>query len=94
MALAALLYIYRVTDTTSIATVTPEYIEDGRAHVLQDKHVPSYVTILRIHGPLLSVAGAAAKASATVFSGRRGVQRKSIRSNRRNVFSLRVLKAA
>lgn len=53
MALAALLYIYiyRVTDTTSIATVTPEYIEDGRA--LQDKHVPSYVTILRIHGPFL-----------------------------------------
>ena len=27
--------------------------EDGRAHVLQDKHVPSYVTILRIHGPFL-----------------------------------------
>ena len=53
MALAALLYIYRVTDTTSIATVTPEYIEDGRAHVLQDKHVPSFVTILRIHGPFL-----------------------------------------
>jgi SulP family sulfate permease len=53
MALAALLYIYRVTDTTSVATVTPEYIEDGRAHVLQDKHVPSYVTILRIHGPFL-----------------------------------------
>jgi SulP family sulfate permease len=53
MALAALLYIYRVTDTTSIAAVTPQYIEDGRAHVLQDKHVPSYVTILRIHGPFL-----------------------------------------
>jgi SulP family sulfate permease len=53
MALAALLYIYRVTDTTSVATVTPAYIEDGRAHVLQDKHVPSYVTILRIHGPFL-----------------------------------------
>ena len=53
MALAALLYIYRVTDTTSVSTVTPEYIEDGRAHVLQDKHVPSYVTILRIHGPFL-----------------------------------------
>jgi SulP family sulfate permease len=53
MALAALLYIYRVTETTSVATVTPEYIEDGRAHVLQDKHVPSYVTILRIHGPFL-----------------------------------------
>jgi sulfate permease, SulP family len=53
MALAALLYIYRVTETTSVAAVTPEYIEDGRAHVLQDKHVPSYVTILRIHGPFL-----------------------------------------
>jgi sulfate permease, SulP family len=53
MALAALLYIYRVTDTTSIATVTPEYIEDGRPHVLQDKHLPPYVTILRIHGPFL-----------------------------------------
>ena len=26
---------------------------DGRAHILQDKHVPSYVTILRIHGPFL-----------------------------------------
>src|SRR5262245_20022288 len=53
MALAALLYIYRVTDTTSVETVTPEYIEAGRAHVLQDKDVPQYVTILRIHGPFL-----------------------------------------
>jgi SulP family sulfate permease len=53
MAMAALLYIYRVTETTSVSTVTPAYIEDGRAHVLQDKHIPSYVTILRIHGPFL-----------------------------------------
>ncbi len=53
MALAALLYIYRVTESTSVATVTPEYIEDGRAHVLQDKVLPAYVTILRIHGPFL-----------------------------------------
>jgi SulP family sulfate permease len=53
IALAALLYIYRVTETTSVSTVTPEYIEDGRAHVLQDKQLPSYVTILRIHGPFL-----------------------------------------
>jgi SulP family sulfate permease len=53
MALAALLYIHRVTDTTSVAAVTPEYIEDGRPHVLQDKQVPPYVTILRIHGPFL-----------------------------------------
>jgi SulP family sulfate permease len=53
MALAALLYIYRVTESTSVAAVTAEYIEDGRPHVLQDKSVPPYVTILRIHGPFL-----------------------------------------
>jgi SulP family sulfate permease len=53
IALAALLYIYRVTETTSVSTVTREYVEDGRAHVLQDKHIPAYVTILRIHGPFL-----------------------------------------
>ena len=53
MALAALLYIYRVTDTTSVSAVTPEYIEHGRPHVLQGKQLPPYVTILRIHGPFL-----------------------------------------
>ena len=53
MALAALLYIYRVTETTSVSAVTDRYIEDGRPHVLQDKQVPPYVTILRIHGPFL-----------------------------------------
>ena len=53
IALAALLYIHRVTETTSVSTVTREYIEDGRVHVLQDKQVPPYVTILRIHGPFL-----------------------------------------
>ena len=53
IALAALLYIYRVSDTTSVATVTAEYIEKGRPHILQDKEVPHYVTILRIHGPFL-----------------------------------------
>ena len=46
--------VYRVTDTASVSRVTPEYIEDGRPHVLQDKDVPSYVTTLRIHGPFLS----------------------------------------
>lgn len=53
MALAALLYIYRVSQTTTVSAVTPEYIEAGRKHTLQDKHVPPYVTILRIHGPFL-----------------------------------------
>jgi SulP family sulfate permease len=53
MALAALLYIYRVAETTTVTPVTPEYLEDGQAHVLQDKEIPANVTILRIHGPFL-----------------------------------------
>jgi sulfate permease, SulP family len=53
MALAALLYIYRVAETTTVEVVTPEYLEDGQAHILQDKDIPSNVTILRIHGPFL-----------------------------------------
>jgi SulP family sulfate permease len=53
MALAALLYIHRVSQTTTISRVTPEDLRDGRAHVLQDKAIPPYVTILRIHGPFL-----------------------------------------
>jgi SulP family sulfate permease len=53
LGLAALLYIYRIADTTTVAQVTPEYIEDGLSHVLQGRELPSYVTILRIHGPFL-----------------------------------------
>ena len=53
MALAALLYIYRIAETTTVEAVTPEYLEDGQAHILQDKDIPSNVTILRIHGPFL-----------------------------------------
>jgi SulP family sulfate permease len=53
MALAALLYIYRIAETTTVAPVTREYLEDGQAHILQDKDIPSNVTILRIHGPFL-----------------------------------------
>jgi sulfate permease, SulP family len=53
MVLAAVLYIYQVTESTAVEPVTHEYIKDGRAHILQDKHIPPYVTILRIHGPFL-----------------------------------------
>jgi sulfate permease, SulP family len=53
MLLAALLYIYRVSQTTTVAPVTEGYIEDGRPHILQDKLLPSYVLVLRIHGPFL-----------------------------------------
>ena len=53
MALAALLYIYRVAETTTVAPVTREYLKDGQAHILQGKSIPANVTILRIHGPFL-----------------------------------------
>lgn len=53
MALAALLYIYRVTETTVVSALSAEDIEQGRIHALQDKPVPPYVTLLRIHGPFL-----------------------------------------
>jgi SulP family sulfate permease len=53
MVLAALLFIRKVAKTTTVSTVTKEYIEDGRLHVLQDKHIPDYVTVIRIHGPFL-----------------------------------------
>jgi sulfate permease, SulP family len=53
MALAALLYINRVAETTTVEPVTAEYLEDGQAHILQGKKIPSGVTILRIHGPFL-----------------------------------------
>lgn len=53
LALAALLYIYRVTETTSVSIATPDYIAAGEVHSLQGKDVPPYVTILRIHGPFL-----------------------------------------
>ncbi|MEP7353195.1 MAG: STAS domain-containing protein, partial [Acidobacteriota bacterium] len=53
MGLASLLYIYRISETTSVSLVTPDYIESGKQHSLQDKDIPPYVSILRIHGPFL-----------------------------------------
>lgn len=53
MILAALLFIRRVSTTTTVSRVTDEYIETGRVHVLQDKLIPPFVTVFRIHGPFL-----------------------------------------
>jgi len=53
MILAALLFISRVASTTTVTQVTDDYIEDGRIHILQDKDIPYYATIFRIHGPFL-----------------------------------------
>ncbi len=53
MILAALLFIARVSNTTTVSQVTDDYVEDGRVHILQDKDIPYYATIFRIHGPFL-----------------------------------------
>ena len=66
MILAALLFITRVANTTTVSQVTDDYIEDGRMHILQDKDIPYYATIFRIHGPFLF--GATDKISAITES--------------------------
>ena len=53
MILAALVYIRKVTATTTVSQVTEEYLREGHVHILQHKEIPSYVTIFRIHGPFL-----------------------------------------
>ncbi len=53
MILAALVYIRKVTQTTTVSEVTAEYVREGHVHILQDKEIPSYVSIFRIHGPFL-----------------------------------------
>jgi SulP family sulfate permease len=53
MILAVLIYIRNVTSTTTVSEVTDQYLEDGRLHILQDKNIPTYAAIFRIHGPFL-----------------------------------------
>jgi SulP family sulfate permease len=53
MVLAGLLFIRRVADTTTVSTVTDDYVREGHAHSLQNKVIPRYVKIIRIHGPFL-----------------------------------------
>jgi SulP family sulfate permease len=53
MVCAALLFIKRVADTTTVTPVTDDYIREGRVHILQAHTIPDYVRIVRIHGPFL-----------------------------------------
>jgi SulP family sulfate permease len=53
MILAMLLFIRKVSQTTTVSLVTPDYVEAGRVHILQDKQIPDYVSVFRIHGPFL-----------------------------------------
>ena len=51
--LAALLFIRKVSGTTTVTRVTEQYVEEGWLHILQDKPIPDYVAVFRIHGPFL-----------------------------------------
>ncbi len=53
MVLAALLFIRRVANTTSVARVTGTLVEEGRLHSLQGVTIPGYAAVFRIHGPFL-----------------------------------------
>ena len=53
MVCAALLFIKRVADTTTVTAVTDEYVQEGHVHSLQTQTIPPYVKIFRIHGPFL-----------------------------------------
>lgn len=53
MILAVLVFIHKVTQTTSVSEVTEKYVREGHVHILQHKVIPAYVTIFRIHGPFL-----------------------------------------
>ena len=53
MVLAALMFIRKVSRTTTVTRVTHDYVEDSRVHVLQGKDIPDYATVFRIHGPFL-----------------------------------------
>jgi SulP family sulfate permease len=53
MILATLIFVRKVTATTTVTRVTSEDIADGRLHVLQGREIPDYVAVFRIHGPFL-----------------------------------------
>lgn len=53
MILAVFLFLRTVTTTTTVSRVTDDYVREGFVHTLQDKDIPPYVAIYRIHGPFL-----------------------------------------
>lgn len=53
MILAMLMFIRKVSRTTSVTAASDDDEEEGRLHVLHDKQVPEYATVYRVYGPLL-----------------------------------------
>ena len=52
MVCAALLFIKRVADTTTVTAVTDEYVQEGHVHILQNQKIPPYVRIFRDPRPV------------------------------------------
>ena len=53
MMLAALLFIRRVAETTTVTAVTDEYVRRGTRAQPSAPDIPPYVRVFRIHGPFL-----------------------------------------
>jgi len=53
MILAALLFIRKVSVTTSVEEITEAHVEEERQHRILDRDIPEDVTVLRIRGPFL-----------------------------------------
>jgi SulP family sulfate permease len=53
MVLAAMLYIYRVAQTTTVVSITEDFLQDNILHALENREFPPYISILRIQGPFL-----------------------------------------
>jgi SulP family sulfate permease len=53
MILATLVFVRKVTATTTVTRVTEDDMAEGRLHVLQGREIPDYVAVFRIHGPFL-----------------------------------------
>jgi SulP family sulfate permease len=53
MVLAALVFIRKVTETTTVSRVTEQDVARDQVHVLQGKLIPDYTAVFRIHGPFL-----------------------------------------
>jgi len=51
--LAALLYIHRISETTSVVSITAEYTDEERLHILHDRDFPDSVSVLKVQGPFL-----------------------------------------
>lgn len=53
MVLSVLVFIRKVTATTTVTQVTEEHVAEIREHSLHDRKIPDYVSVFRIDGPFL-----------------------------------------